>query len=430
MQRVVVVGGGYAGCGAAIGAALRGVKVILVERLDVLLGVGALGAGLNAFNARNTIMLESMAMGGGADLFEAMESVITYRTNIPQQEHGYLYDNLKVEKAIRDVLEKAGIHVLFNSTVDRTVMRGDRLEAVRLKNGEAIEAGAFVDATGGTGPQGLCARYGNGCSMCVMRCPSYGPRISLSAKAGVKEWATPREDGLVGAMTNSTVLVRESVAPEVLRRLEEAGGWMYLPVPKGFAPDRDHLRQIRANQFLSEKTEYEDNIVCLDVGVFKMASYPYVNLQVLRSMPGFENAAFLDPLCGSKGNSVRFLANAPRDDRFQVLERPNLFCAGEKSGQLIGIIDALVTGILAGNNAARAALGEPLLEIPRTTALGEGIAWVREQIGDPQGKYKKYSFLGAGGLLDHLKDRGLYTVDRQAIRDRIGEAGLLDAYRS
>ena len=33
---------------------------------------------------------------------------------------------------------------------------------------------------------GNCLRYGNGCSMCILRCPA-GPRVSISARAGIDD---------------------------------------------------------------------------------------------------------------------------------------------------------------------------------------------------------------------------------------------------
>ncbi len=34
---------------------------------------------------------------------------------------------------------------------------------------------------------GNCLKYGNGCAMCILRCPTFGPRVSISQKAGVTD---------------------------------------------------------------------------------------------------------------------------------------------------------------------------------------------------------------------------------------------------
>ncbi|MBI2873472.1 MAG: FAD-dependent oxidoreductase [Firmicutes bacterium] len=425
MKRVVVAGGGWAGCGAAVGARKRGVEVVLVERTNTLLGVGFHG-GLNAYNGRYTIMLEAKALGGN-EIFEAVESAIKYRVDLPHQKHGYLYDNFKAETAVKQKLKDMGVHLIFEDTVSDVRMRGDRIEAVKLAGGEVIEADAFVDATGGAGPEGMCKKYGMGCVLCSLRCPNYGPRVSITAKSGVTETMAKRGDGKFGAMTNACMAAKESMSPEFLAEMEKNQGCVLVPAPEGIVADYEHFRKIRTQQWLS-KEAYEDYLVCVDVGTIKFLSRPYMNNEVLRRIPHFENIHFVEPLAAGRGQSIRFLAQAPRDNRLQVAERPNLFCGGEKTGHLVGIMDAKVTGLLAGNNAARAALGEPLLEMPRQTALGEGLAWIQEQIRTEEGKYKKYSFLGTGGLWEHIIQKGLFTVDEKVVEARIGELGLLNAF--
>ena len=72
----------------------------------------------------------------------------------------------------------------------------------------------------------------------------------------------------------------------------------------------------------------------------------------------------------------------------------------------------------------RHALGLPLVTIPRSTAVGEAIAFVREQMQTEEGLTKKYTFSGAV-LFAHLGAGNLYTMDIPAIRGRVAEAGFL-----
>jgi folate-dependent tRNA-U54 methylase TrmFO/GidA len=102
----------------------------------------------------------------------------------------------------------------------------------------------------------------------------------------------------------------------------------------------------------------------------------------------------------------------------------NLFCAGEKAGLLVGHTEAICTGTLAGHNAVRHALGLPLVTIPRSTAVGEAITFVREQMQTEEGLTKKYTFSGAV-YFAHMKASGLYSVDVPAIRARVADAGFL-----
>jgi succinate dehydrogenase/fumarate reductase flavoprotein subunit len=105
----------------------------------------------------------------------------------------------------------------------------------------------------------------------------------------------------------------------------------------------------------------------------------------------------------------------------------NLFCAGEKAGLLVGHTEAIVTGTLAGYNAARYAMHRPLLILPRTLAIGEAIAYVREQMQTPKGLTLKYTFSGSV-FFQRMQELSLYTTDVAAIRARVDEAGLTNVF--
>lgn len=59
---IVTVGGGWAGCAAALGAAKAGVRSVLLERTDQLLGTGLVG-GIMRNNGRFAAAEELIAMG-------------------------------------------------------------------------------------------------------------------------------------------------------------------------------------------------------------------------------------------------------------------------------------------------------------------------------------------------------------------------------
>ena len=74
-KKIVVIGGGWAGCAAALTAEKAGADVTLLERTDMLLGTGLVG-GIFRNNGRYTAAEECIAMGAG-DLFTVMEAVAT-----------------------------------------------------------------------------------------------------------------------------------------------------------------------------------------------------------------------------------------------------------------------------------------------------------------------------------------------------------------
>ena len=63
-MKVVVIGGGWSGCAAAITAKKAGAEVHIYEKTDLLLGLGNVG-GIMRNNGRYTAAEELIALGGG-----------------------------------------------------------------------------------------------------------------------------------------------------------------------------------------------------------------------------------------------------------------------------------------------------------------------------------------------------------------------------
>lgn len=419
-KTILVAGGGWGGCAAAYSAALQGAAVILAERTDMLLGTGLVG-GIMRNNGRLTAAEELTAMGGGALL--AITDAHSRHKNItfPGHEHASLYDTGAVEAAVQALLVQAGVTIYTGARLVLADITNGRLAAVQTAAGDRLRADVFIDATGTAGPMNLCTRYGNGCAMCVVRCPSFGGRVSLTALAGVPEWQGERSDGGVGAMSGSCKLHRSSLSPALARQLEQEGAAV-IPLPPALR--QDHLKLKACQQYALPA--FRDNLVLLDTGSPKLMT-PYLPLDILRQIPGLENARYEDPYAGGRGNSMRFFACAPRDNALRVEGTDNLLCCGEKAGLLVGHTEAIVTGTLAGYNAVRLAQGLPLLELPRTLATGEALAFTREQIRTAAGRRQKYTFSGSV-LLEHLADCGLYTADTAVIRARVEQAGLTGCF--
>ena len=121
-----------------------------------------------------------------------------------------------------------------------------------------------------------------------------------------------------------------------------------------------------------------------DTGYAKIMT-PFFDLETLRRIPGFENARYVDPYAGSKGNSIRYLSVAERKNTMKVCGVENLFCGGEKSGLFVGHTEAISTGSLAGHNAVRYMKGMKLLELPPGIAIGDLISldvYKRQVVGN------------------------------------------------
>lgn len=422
MPRVVVVGGGWAGCAAALSAAKAGATVTLLERTDMLLGTGLVG-GIMRNNGRFTAAEEMIAMGGG-ELFKVCDSVSRHKNiEFPGHKHASLYDVAKIEPAVRKILEEAGINMKFMNRVKDVEMEAKKIKAVLTDAGDRYEGEVFVETTGTAGPMGNCSKYGNGCAMCIYRCPSYGPRVSIAAKAGVKEMMAKKADGSVGAMSGSCKLHKDSLSEELVEKLNKTGVAI-VPIPEELRK-ADVLGKKACQQYALK--EFAENIILLDTGHAKLMT-PYYPLEKLRKIPGLENARFEDPYAGNLGNSIRYLAISPRDNFLKTEGLDNLFCAGEKAGPLVGHTEAIVTGTLAGYNAVRFSLDKPLLQLPTSLAVGDAIAYVKEQMATEEGIAKKYTFSGSV-YFERMLQKNLYTTDINIIQNRVEEAGMTNIFK-
>ena len=68
MYKVVIIGGGWSGCAAAVSARKAGAEVTLLEKTDLLLGLGNVG-GIMRNNGRFTAAEENIALGA-RELFD------------------------------------------------------------------------------------------------------------------------------------------------------------------------------------------------------------------------------------------------------------------------------------------------------------------------------------------------------------------------
>jgi hypothetical protein len=361
-----------------------------------------------------------IAMGGG-EIFQRIDQNCLHRNvEFPGHCHASLYNVATMEPLIKRFLLEKGVDIQLSTRIDDVEMEGTRIRAVSgRQGGEQVRffGDVFIDTTGTAGPPGNCTKYGNGCVLCILRCPSFGGRVSLAAKAGVKEMVGRKGDQ-IGAMSGSCKLLKESLSREVFDTLNQKGV-VVIPIPLS-AKSVGKLSTKACQQYALP--EFEENIILLDTGHAKLmtAFYP---LEILRQVPGCENARYEDPYAGGVGNSMRYIGMSPRDDALKVEGIDNLFCAGEKAGLLVGHTEAIVTGVLAGYNAVRWVRREKALVLPATLAIGDAIIHVREQMGTEAGLGYKYTFSGSV-YFDRMKQKGLYTTDIREIERRVDQAGL------
>ncbi len=417
MAKVVVIGGGWAGCAAAISAKKAGADVVLLERTDLLLGLGNIG-GIMRNNGRYTATEEAIVLGA-SELFELTDKYSTHKDmDFPGHKHSTIYNVTEIEKPVREKILNMGIDVRFFARVVDVKLNGKKIESVILEDGEIISGDSFVETTGSSGPMGNCAKYGNGCAMCVLRCPSFGGRVSITAKCGVEDMVGRRNTGELGAFSGSMKLLKESLGEDIQKDLNEKG-CAVVPLPEELI--NTEKLDIKVCQQYS-LPEFAKNLVLIDTGHAKLMA-PFYPLEKLRKIPGFEGSIIVDPYSGGKGNSIRYLSVAPRDNYMRVIGVDNLFVGGEKSGFFVGHTEAICTGSLAGHNAARNSIGMYLLQLPTSIAIGDFIACANKELGKEGADRLKFTFAGSV-YFNRMKELGFYTTDKKVIEDRVKKAGL------
>ncbi|MBI4285162.1 MAG: FAD-dependent oxidoreductase [Chloroflexi bacterium] len=420
--KVVIVGGGIAGCAAAISARKAGARVVVLERTDMLLG-GANRAGRMNYNGKMILAEECKAMGVG-EVHQALESITLHRGNIVDEEHAYIYNTAVAEPTIRRLLRDRGVELQFYKLVNKVFVEKGRFRAVAARSSSPVQGDAFIDATAGYGGVNNCRKYGAGCVMCVYyRCPTFGNRVSIATLAGAPELARYRADGTPGLMSGSTRLYKDSLDPDLQAELK-AKGAVSVKLPAEMV---DHSHQGKIGEIRTSRQLERLNMVDIGSCVMCVALHP-MPLDQLRKLPGLRNATVEDPLGGTiGGNSVGKLSMAPRDDTLRVQGFHNLFVAGEKAGPGTGVDETISSGVLAGFNAARVAVGEEPLVLPTGTAIGDLVHFSGELMQTREGLGQGCS-AGHGLYFERMKQLGFYTTDVAAIRARVEKAGVKDIF--
>ncbi len=333
-MKIIIIGGGWAGCAASITARKAGAEVHLYEKTDMLLGLGNIG-GIMRNNGRYTAAEELKALGAGDLINICDENSLHKNMGFPGHKHAWLYDVNNIEPIVRRHLESMGINIHTLTRVVDVEVKEKKIEGIYLSDGTFVKGDSFIETTGSTGPMGNCLKYGNGCSMCVLRCPAFGPRVSLTKQAGLKDLMGERAEDVYGAFSGSCKLAKESLSPEVRKELEEKGV-VILKVPDEDV-NLDKLKIKVCQQYALK--EFAENVVLLDTGHAKLMT-TYYPLEKLRKIKGLENAKYVDPYAGGKGNSIRYLSCAIRENTLKVKDIDNMFCAGEKAGLFVGHTDA------------------------------------------------------------------------------------------
>jgi hypothetical protein len=160
---VVVAGGGPAGSGAAISAARLGAKVLLIEGMGCLGGMGTSGLVSSWMDLADG---EQMLVGGlMREIIEAMFTRGNFKPGIDpacwrKHLHGGMGYNAEGLKLLLDELcVQAGVEIRYFTRLTDVDCTGQKINGVIINNIEGhryVKARAFIDATGDAVLTNLC----------------------------------------------------------------------------------------------------------------------------------------------------------------------------------------------------------------------------------------------------------------------------------
>lgn len=463
MAKVVIIGGGSAGMGAAVGARKAGAEVVVLEKRDQLFGIGQIAGSMDV-GGRYPLHLEILAMGAPEvnDVLDSisLDNMDNYRKShypwhsLPGSEemtgHSWIYNVMTVDPAMRKMLDSMGIEVKWRTRVIDVELEGNHIKRLKCMvdrhKEEWIEGDAFVDTTGSAGGMACCTKYVGGCTMCPwMQCPTFGDRVNLSAKVGAKTWSMRQKDGTPGIKYNGIYLYKESLSQEWKDALAYSHQ-IFVPfkdkslgIDIGWDTDPEWSWGTRGqdgNDGTGHPADAETSwrvapdtgrFRLLDRGIFAGGAGPSpIKLETLRKVPGFENIVPAGPVGGmnlwSLGHDLVFTENTLRAGTCD-----NYFAAGSKAN-MVDIQPCINSGVLAGYNAVRAAKGKELIELPRTTATGDVIAFSQEFLQNSNGGPTTFVSSHAGHYLKRLKELGIFPDNPDKANKRVADSGVANIF--
>jgi hypothetical protein len=159
---VVVCGGGMAGVGAACAAARAGSRTLLVERLEILGGLGTSG-GVGNFCFGDDSLPKGHGrvfddIWAGLEAYGAIGEAHGWRVGRTPPFFNHSFDYNVLALVLQELAERDGVDLLFATDVIGAETQGGVVRAAKLHNrslNQRVEARIFIDATG----DGILSRH-------------------------------------------------------------------------------------------------------------------------------------------------------------------------------------------------------------------------------------------------------------------------------
>ncbi|WP_346319219.1 FAD-dependent oxidoreductase [Chitinophaga sp. YIM B06452] len=134
---VVVYGGTPGGISAAVAAARKGAKVILVEQTAHVGGMNTSGIG----TAETEHMIEETISGIPLEVYTRIGK--SYGKNKP----AFYFESHVAEKIFLDMLGEQDISIIYRAFADKVNKKDNTIKSIVLSNGKTISGDVFIDAT-------------------------------------------------------------------------------------------------------------------------------------------------------------------------------------------------------------------------------------------------------------------------------------------
>jgi methylenetetrahydrofolate--tRNA-(uracil-5-)-methyltransferase len=374
-RKLIIVGGGLAGCEAAWQAASRGIKVILYEMRPKVFTPAHKTSYLAELVCSNSLKSTSLATAGGL-LKEEMKILnsliikVAEETRVPAGEALAVDRNLFSEKITNilkthPLIEKVNEEVKTIPAEPAIIATGpltspslsEKIEKLTGKQHlyfyDAVSPIVFKD-TIAFSKVFIASRYGKG-EPAYINCP-------LNEEEYFAFWRALREAEKVPLEPFEEPNFFSACMP--IEEIAEKGelALTYGPL-KPVGLEVNGKRPFAVAQLRRE--DISDTLYSL-VGFQTRLTFPEQR-RVFRTIPGLEKAEFARYGKIHRNtyiNSPLFLAPT-----FQFKGKPLLFFAGQITG-VEGYIESAASGLIAGINASRLLNGLPPLIFPRETMLG------------------------------------------------------------